>query len=134
MVALKNFSERAWELGNFNRIRLLKGGARLEQLFCTTLANSQMWTSLLETKFDRKALLFWKHFSHTYFSFPFYICSQLLSVSRAASTSTTILLNFEREFNSFMTEVPHHIETSPLICRANQWPGFYDKDFRHERV
>ena len=28
-------------------------------------------------------------------------------------------------FNSFMTDVPYHIETSPLICRANQWTGFY---------
>ena len=27
-------------------------------------------------------------------------------------------------FNSFMTEVTN-VETSPLICRANQWTGFY---------
>ena len=27
---------------------------------------------------------------------------------------------------------PYHIETSPLICSANQWTGFYD--IRHERV
>ena len=30
---------------------------------------------------------------------------------------------FER-FNSFMTEVPYYIETSPLISSANQWTGF----------
>ena len=24
-----------------------------------------------------------------------------------------------------MTEIPNHIETSPLICRANKWTGFY---------
>ena len=24
-----------------------------------------------------------------------------------------------------MTEVPYHTETSPLICRANQWTSFY---------
>ena len=29
----------------------------------------------------------------------------------------------------------YHTETSPLICRANQWTGFlYDNDLRHERV
>ena len=28
--------------------------------------------------------------------------------------------------NSFMAEVPpYHIETSPLICSANEWTGFY---------
>ena len=27
---------------------------------------------------------------------------------------------------------PYHIETSPLICSANQWTGF--SDIRHERV
>ena len=26
------------------------------------------------------------------------------------------------------------IETSPLICRANQWTGFYRNGLRHERV
>ena len=31
---------------------------------------------------------------------------------------------------------PYHIETSPLICSANQWTGFYiyNNDPRHERV
>ena len=28
-------------------------------------------------------------------------------------------------FNSFMTEVPIIIETSPFICSANQWTDFY---------
>ena len=28
-------------------------------------------------------------------------------------------------FNSFMTGGRYHIETSPFICRANQWTGFY---------
>ena len=23
---------------------------------------------------------------------------------------------------------PYHIETSPLICRVNQWTGFYIKE------
>ena len=27
--------------------------------------------------------------------------------------------------NSFMTEGRYHIETSPLICSANLWTGFY---------
>ena len=27
--------------------------------------------------------------------------------------------------NSFMMGGRYHIETSPLICRANQWTGFY---------
>ena len=27
--------------------------------------------------------------------------------------------------NYFMTGGPYHIETSPLICIANQWIGFY---------
>ena len=27
--------------------------------------------------------------------------------------------------NSFMTGGPYHTETSPLICTANQWTGFY---------
>ena len=30
-----------------------------------------------------------------------------------------------RLMNSFMTEVSYRIETSPLICRANQWTGYY---------
>ena len=33
--------------------------------------------------------------------------------------------NVTAGFNSFMTEVGYHIETSPLICSANQWTGFY---------
>ena len=28
------------------------------------------------------------------------------------------------KINSFMTEV-HHIETSQMKCRVNQWTGFY---------
>ena len=28
-------------------------------------------------------------------------------------------------FNSFIKEGLNHIETSPLICSANQWAGFY---------
>ena len=30
-----------------------------------------------------------------------------------------------RALNSFMTVVPYHIKTSPLIGRANQWTGLY---------
>ena len=37
-------------------------------------------------------------------------------------------------FNSFIKEGLNHIETSPLICSANQWPGFYVRDLRHDRV
>ena len=29
------------------------------------------------------------------------------------------------EFNPLRTSVPHHIETSQLICNANQLTGFY---------
>ena len=29
------------------------------------------------------------------------------------------------EVNSFKTEAVYHIETSSLICKANQWTGFY---------
>ena len=29
---------------------------------------------------------------------------------------------------------PYYTENSPLICRTNQWTGFYDKNLRHERV
>ena len=28
-------------------------------------------------------------------------------------------------FDHFYDGGPYHIETSPLICRANQWTGFY---------
>ena len=28
-------------------------------------------------------------------------------------------------FNSFMDGGRYHIETSPLICSASQWTGFY---------
>ena len=31
----------------------------------------------------------------------------------------------ECDFNSFMTEVPYHIETSPFVCSADQRTGFY---------
>ena len=30
-----------------------------------------------------------------------------------------------KDFDSFMTEVPIIIKTSPLVCRANQRTGFY---------
>ena len=29
--------------------------------------------------------------------------------------------------------VPYHIETSLLICSANQQTSFYDRDFLHEK-
>ena len=30
---------------------------------------------------------------------------------------------------------PYHVETSPLICRTNQWAGFYMiRDLRHKTV
>ena len=29
------------------------------------------------------------------------------------------------EFNFFHDGGPYHIETSQLICRANEWTGFY---------
>ena len=44
------------------------------------------------------------------------------------------LLTQELSLNSFMTD-RYDIETSPLICRANQWTGFYmitDNGLRHE--
>ena len=28
-------------------------------------------------------------------------------------------------YQLFHDRGPYHIETSPLICRANQWTGFY---------
>ena len=28
-------------------------------------------------------------------------------------------------FNPLKTSIPHHIETSQLICKANQLSGFY---------
>ena len=31
----------------------------------------------------------------------------------------------ENESYLFHDLVPYHIETSPLICSANQWIGFY---------
>ena len=34
-----------------------------------------------------------------------------------------VLVNFI--FNSFYDGGPYHIEASPLICRENQWTGFY---------
>ena len=35
------------------------------------------------------------------------------------------LLHFEASFQLFHDRDPYGIETSPLICRANQWNGFY---------
>ena len=31
----------------------------------------------------------------------------------------------KERLNSLMTGGPYHIETSLLICKANQWTGFY---------
>ena len=28
----------------------------------------------------------------------------------------------------------YHVETSPLVCRENQWTGFYMIEICHERV
>ena len=36
--------------------------------------------------------------------------------------------------NSCMAAVHIKTGTSTLICTANQWTGFYDKDPHHERV
>ena len=50
---------------------------------------------------------------------------------KSSPKSTTVYLNFiERAKSDFRKLLSHdvgsyHIETSPLICRANQWPGFY---------
>ena len=42
-------------------------------------------------------------------------------------TSEFVIKSSDTEilFNSFMTRGRYHIETSPLICSANQWTGFY---------
>ena len=39
--------------------------------------------------------------------------------------NTTDKDNIKIFLNSFMTEDVYHIETSPLICRENQWTGFF---------
>ena len=38
-----------------------------------------------------------------------------------------MILSFPLIFNPLTTNVPHHIETSQLICSANQLTGFYIK-------
>ena len=37
----------------------------------------------------------------------------------------SFVLRNNRLFYLFRDKGPYHIETSPLICRANQWTGFY---------
>ena len=45
------------------------------------------------------------------------------------------LLYRTMSYNSFNDGGPYHIEINPLICRADQWTGFYnDKYLRYERV
>ena len=39
-----------------------------------------------------------------------------------------------RKLQLFHDGSPYHIETSPLICAANQCTEFYDRDHHHERV
>ena len=39
--------------------------------------------------------------------------------------SLRLMIIYDEIFNSFMTETHYHKETSPLICRANQWADFY---------
>ena len=34
-------------------------------------------------------------------------------------------LSYARNFSLLTTNVPHHIDTSQLICYVNQLPGFY---------
>ena len=34
----------------------------------------------------------------------------------------------QSDFNPLRTNVPHHIETSQLICNANQLTGFYMRE------
>ena len=40
-------------------------------------------------------------------------------------TGMKIMVFVVKIFNPLMTNVPHHIETSQLICIANQLTGFY---------
>ena len=50
---------------------------------------------------------------------------------KSSQKSTTVYLNFieraKSDFRKYLSHDvdPYHIETSPLICRANQWTGFY---------
>ena len=53
---------------------------------------------------------------------------------RSCQTSSKKLFSPEVSLWMFHDEGPYHIETSPLICSANQWIGFYDRDIRHEIV
>ena len=42
----------------------------------------------------------------------------------ASENSFSEFFSYHEMLNSFMTE-SYHIETGLLICRANQWTGFY---------
>ena len=42
-----------------------------------------------------------------------------------SATSTVLFIYFEGYVWLFHREGPNHKETSPLICRVNQWTDFY---------
>ena len=45
--------------------------------------------------------------------------------SKSMTSSLTLLHISNFTFNPLTTNASHHIETSPLICIANQLTGFY---------
>ena len=46
-----------------------------------------------------------------------------------------LLISFDRHcVQLFHDRGCYHIETSSLICSGNQWTGFYNNGYRHERV
>ena len=57
----------------------------------------------------------------TPYSFPF---SEISSSNKGKGCSNCAFGHSFYSLNSFMRG-PYHIETSPLICRANHWTGFY---------
>ena len=50
---------------------------------------------------------------------------KIITISKKTSTGVLIYRSYCIVFNSFHDGGRYHIETSPLIFRANQWTGFY---------
>ena len=59
----------------------------------------------------------------------------IVTCQQICEQKATIRKNYVFKKKLFNDGGPSHIETSPFICRAKQWTGFYiDRDIRHERI
>ena len=86
--------------------------------------------------FKAKNIKFWQGYSFLRLQFLIHLsvkspgwCSKFIQVVQRAIVFffnlEHIEFNYSNRFYLFHDGGPYHIETSPFICRENQWVGFY---------